>query len=439
MSDEFLINTYAGQWQEHPDVARLADGSVVVVWDSFFSEDDLRVYYIAMQHLTANGRPIGGEKVLAAFDGGQSTNPSVTALKDGGFAVGWEVAVGDSILDQTDVYTNAFDADGTARGPATRVDGGNRQDQYAASVSATANGGYTLTWTSYNARGENLEFDDIYTRTFDAQGDPVSKGRLVNQLTEFDQTNSRATTLSNGNVLLTWESQYAGEMTPSGVEEDAVRARLYSAAGKPLSGEFLVVGENDGMAGGIGLTESAVDVAALSGGRFVVSWYETVLHRNRDTTFEIHAQIYRADGEKQGAEILVGGGTDGVPDHSAITALDGGGFVVAWDAFGPRTYAFEEIWARVFDDDGDAVGRTFKVNPPSGESSQENPEIVALDDGAFMIVYESEFLDGDDDAIAGRIFDRSDYAAPLSAETFAPHALELRQLVSPMLAPDLFV
>jgi Ca2+-binding RTX toxin-like protein len=416
MSKEFLINTYAGQWQDDPDITQLNDGTVVVVWDSYITENDLDTYYIAAQHFTADGKRIGSEKVLAAFDGGQSTHPSITALKDGGYAVAWQVAVGDSILDQTDIYTKTFDADGTARGAAIRAHGFNGEDQYAASVAATANGGYTLTWSGYVANsGKRLEWDEIYTRTFNADGEAVSGIKHVNQVVKFDQHNSRATTLSNGNVLITWESEYAGNMNPSGVEDDAVRARIYSAKGRPLSREFLLVGENDGMNEGIGLTDSAVDVAALRNGRFVTTWYETVLHDDRDTTYEMHAQIYNNTGTKIGRQITVSATTEGVPDHGAVTALDGGGFVVAWDGFGKQTYAFEEIWARVYDDNGQPLGRAFKVNPPSGRSSQENPELQALDGGGFWVVYQSEFLDGDDEAIAGRIYERGSFGADVKA------------------------
>ncbi|WP_375285900.1 M10 family metallopeptidase C-terminal domain-containing protein [Sphingomonas sp.] len=416
MSKEFLINTYAGQWQDNPDITQLNDGTVVVVWDSYITENDLDTYYIAAQHFTADGKRIGSEKVLAAFDGGQSTHASVTALKDGGYAVAWQTAVGESILDQTDVYTKTFDADGTARGAAVRAHGSNGEDQYAPSIAATANGGYTLTWSSYVANsGKKLAWDEIYTRTFDADGEAVSAIKHVNQVIKYDQHNSRATTLSNGNVLLTWESEYAGNMNPSGVESDAVRARIYSARGKALSGEFLLVGENDGMNEGIGLTDSSVDVAAFDNGRFVVSWYETVLHDDRDTTFELHAQIYNNTGAKLGQEITVRAGTVGIPSDSSITVLDDGGFVVAWDAFGPKTYAFEEIWARVYDANGNPLGAKFKVNAPSGRSVQENPEVQALEGGGFWVVYQSEFLDGDDEAIAGRIYDQGSFGADLEA------------------------
>lgn len=412
MPKEFLVNTYAGQWQEHPDVARLAGGSIVVVWDSYFSEDGLRTYYIAMQRFSANGTRIGGEEVLAAFTNGQSTHPSVAALKDGGFAVAWQIAAGESILGQDDVYTNTFDADGTARGDATRAHPASKNDQFAASITATDNGGFALTWSSYDGPKTGKQ-DEIYFRRYDADGDAIGEGQKVNQVQQFDQHNSRITRLSNGNLLVAWDAEYGGDPTPSGVEEDGVRARLYSQKGKALGQEFLLVGQNDGVNGGVNITESRMDVAALPDDQFVVTWYETVLHKDRDTTFEIHAQIYRNDGAKAGSEILVRGGSVSTPDHSAVIALEGGGFAVAWDAFGKRTYAFEEVYARVYDENGRATGRAFLVNPPSGRSAQDNPELLALDGGGFMVVYESEYLDGDDDAIAGRIFRPGSFGADL--------------------------
>jgi Ca2+-binding RTX toxin-like protein len=411
MSSEFLVNSYAGQWQNNPDVARLTDGSFIVTWDSFYSEGDSDFYYIAAQRYSAAGTRIGGEMFLDNDIAGNSRHPSITALADGGFAVAWETSLG-SILDESDVYTRAFNANGSARGHSVLAHAPNEEDQYAASITATANGGYTLTFTSYGG-SEVDHWDDIFMQRFTARGTKAGGNVQVNQFTEMDQHNSRATTLTNGNVLITWESEYAGMLNPSGVHSDAVRGRIYNQAGQALTGEFMVVDDNSGMNDGIGLTDSAVDVTALSGGRFVTTWYETETHDHADTTFEIHAQIYSGGGRKIGNEILVRGGSLSVPDHSAVTELDNGNFVVTWDAFGEETYDFQEVWARVYDNTGHALGAEFKVNPPSGESVQENPEVQALDGGGFVIVYESEYLDGDDDAIAGRIFGQGTDAADI--------------------------
>jgi Ca2+-binding RTX toxin-like protein len=408
MSGEFLINTYGAQSQGVPDITRLADGSILVVWHSLFSEDIGRTYYLAGQRFSATGEPIGIEMVLEASFSAQATIPKVVALADGGFALGWIETPGEFISGQTDVWTRAYDADGAPRGKASRVHGPDDSRQFGGSSAPTADGGYVLTWTSDDG-AEIDQWDDVYMRAFDAQGRPLGRARQVNQLTEFDQNNSQAITLANGNILITWESANTGN--PPGSTVDAVRGRIYDATGKPLTGEFMVVDENDGMSNaGTSGPSGTVDVAPLDDGGFVISWHRTAWVDN-DLHFQVRAQRHDAGGAAVGREIVLWSAESGVPGNTAVEGLDGGGFVVAWTANGGGL-AFAEVFAQVFDAEGRALGRRFIVNAPSPQySDQETPSIQALDDGGFMIVYESEYLDGDDDAIAGRIFGQGSLGA----------------------------
>jgi hypothetical protein len=401
MSDEFLINTYAAQWQSHPDITRLSDGSIVVVWDSLYSEDNGHFYYIGAQRFSSTGEPIGGELLLDSDISGQSTQPSIVALADGGYAVAWETAAGDFVSGESDIWTRSYDADGTPRGASVRVHPPHDRNQFAPDLAATADGGYIITWSN-DVSADSADWTEVYARTFGADGRATSGVRHVNQLGEYDQDNSKATTLADGRVLITWESQNAG--LPHDTTVDAVRGRFYSAAGRPLGDEFMVVAHNDGMStDGTPGTGTSVDVAALHDGGFVVSWEESNWVGG-DLEFQIRAQRYAADGGKVGKEIPLWSVESGSPYASAVEALDGGGFVVAWTAYGDGR-AYQEVYAQVFDDDGRALGRHFKVNVASYDyADQELPEIQALDDGGFMIVYESEYLDGEDDAIAGRVF-----------------------------------
>lgn len=401
MSDEFVINTYAAQWQRNPDITRLSDGSVIVVWDSFYSEDNGRFYYVAAQRFSATGEPIGGELLLDSDISGQSTHPSVIALADGGYAVAWETAAGEFVSGESDMWTRTFDADGTPRGASVRVHPPHDRNQFAADLAATADGGYILTWSN-DLSADSDEWSEVYARTFGADGRPTGAIRHVNQLGEYDQDNSKATTLADGRVLITWESQNAGLPHDAGV--DAVRGRFYSAAGKPLGEEFMVVAHNDGMStDGTPGTGTSVDVTALHDGGFLVSWRESNWV-DGDLHFQIRAQRYGADGDKMGEEIGLWSVESGAPYASVVEALDDGGFVVAWTGYGDGR-AYEEVYAQVYDDRGRALGRAFRVNVASYDyAEQDMPAIQALDDGGFMIVYESEYLDGDDDAIAGRIF-----------------------------------
>ena len=396
MSDEFVINTYTAQWQRNPDVTRLADGSVVVVWDSFYFEGNKRFYYIAAQRYSADGKKLGEELLLDNDLSGQSTYPSITALSDGGYAVAWETAQGGSLLDQTDVYTRTFDADGTPRGDSVKVHSFSREDQHSASVTATENGGYTITWSSYGGLDVDV-WNDVFLRRFGADGKALGAGKQVNTFTELDQYSSQSTTLSNGNVLVIWDSEHGGNAYP-GFAADGVRARIYSQDGKALTREFMVVGENDGFDG---VTD--IGVAALADGRFVISWFESSIDADNNVFFEVRGQVFGNDGAKQGNAFLVGISDNHVPRHTTVAALDGGGFVIAWDQFARNSEGLDEVFARVYDPAGKALGATFRVNPPSGDTSQEFPDIQALDGGGFMIVYQSDFADGDDEAIAGRI------------------------------------
>jgi hypothetical protein len=396
MSDEFLINTYTAQWQRNPDVTRLADGSIVVVWDSFYFEGNKRFYYIAAQRYSADGKKMGGELLLDNDLSGQSTYPSITGLSDGGYAVAWETAQGDMLLDQTDVYTRTFDADGTPRGDSIRVHSFSKEDQHSASVAATENGGYTLTWSSYGGPDVDL-WNDVFLRRFDADGKPIGGGKQVNTFTELDQYGNQATTLSNGNVLVIWDSEHGGNDYPS-FATDGVRARIYSQTGKALTREFMVVGENDGFDG---ITD--IGVAALPDGRFVISWFESSIDADNNVFFEVRGQVFGNDGAKLGNSFLVSISDNHVPRHTTIAALDDGNFVISWDQFARNAQGLDEVFARVYDADGKALGATFRVNAPSGDTSQEYPDIQAMDGGGFMIVYQSDYADGDDEAIVGRI------------------------------------
>jgi Peptidase M10 serralysin C terminal len=404
MPAEFVINTYTAQWQRNPDVTRLADGSVVVVWDSFYFEGNKRFYYIAAQRFSADGKKIGEELLLDNDLSGQSTYPSITALSDGGYAVAWETAQGGSLLDQTDVYTRTFDADGTPRGDSIKVHSFSREDQHSASVSATENGGYTITWSSYGGPDVDV-WNDVFLRRFDAEGKPLGAGKQVNTFTELDQYSSQATTLSNGNVLVIWDSEHGGNDYPS-YATDGVRARIYTQAGKALTREFMVVGENDGFDG---VTD--IGVAALADGRFVISWFESSIDADNNVFFEVRGQIFGNDGAKQGGSFLVDISDNHVPRHTTIATLDDGSFVIAWDQFARNSEGLDEVFARVYDADGKARGATFRVNPPSGDTSQEFPDIQALDGGGFMVVYQSDYADGDDEAVAGRILGQGSWRA----------------------------
>lgn len=100
MAAEFRVSTYSNNWQYNPDVAVFADGSFLVVWDSYFNQydDNPSATYIAAQRYDAQGRAVGSEIIVTARAFTSSSDPSVTVVADGGCVVRWEYDDYDDIL-----------------------------------------------------------------------------------------------------------------------------------------------------------------------------------------------------------------------------------------------------------------------------------------------------------------------------------------------------
>lgn len=78
---EKVVNTTTAGNQYRSDVAALAGGGFVVVWEDD-SGADARVLG---QRYDALGNPVGGQVTIGANIGNDHITPSVTALADGGY------------------------------------------------------------------------------------------------------------------------------------------------------------------------------------------------------------------------------------------------------------------------------------------------------------------------------------------------------------------
>jgi hypothetical protein len=150
----FVVN-HSGGFHAQSSIAGLKDGSFVAVWMDKTPGDDNpnETYANRGQLFNADGTPRGNAFWI---DGGPSTTPgeaqpSVTALNDGRFEVGWTVYGGSSF----EVAARSFDpfapTDGAPTGgaiasPYTSTD----RDQTAASVTGLAGGGYAIGYTDAN-------------------------------------------------------------------------------------------------------------------------------------------------------------------------------------------------------------------------------------------------------------------------------------------------
>lgn len=82
---EKLVNTTIAGDQSNSDIAALAAGGFVIVWEDESASADAA---IRGQRYDAAGNPVGGEMLIApTIAGNDLDSPSVTGLADGGFYV----------------------------------------------------------------------------------------------------------------------------------------------------------------------------------------------------------------------------------------------------------------------------------------------------------------------------------------------------------------
>jgi trimeric autotransporter adhesin len=132
-------------------------------------------------------------------------------------------------------------------------------------------------------------------------------------------------------------------------------------------------------------------IAALKGGGFVAVWVDSDLDDPGGLGSDrgVYARLFGDDGRPLGREFRVHSGTAGDQFMPHVTALEDGGFAVAWASDGPnargQTDPYFEGWGRVFDADGGARGRQFQLTP-SNDEDHRIEAVETLADGTVLVV-----------------------------------------------------
>lgn len=134
--------------------------------------------------------------------------------------------------------------------------------------------------------------------------------------------------------------------------------------------------------------ESAV--TALDGGGWVVTW-TSYGQDNGDTG--VYQQRYNADGTVSGDEVQVNTSSGNGPYGATITALTDGGWVVSWVSYGQDGDA-AGIYQQRYNSSGVAVNGEQRVNTETA-GAQNWSSITALADGGWVVTWESYSQDGD--------------------------------------------
>ncbi|HYG46331.1 MAG TPA: cadherin domain-containing protein [Allosphingosinicella sp.] len=243
VGNEFRVNTQWFMDQQQPTITGLADGGFVVAWQTTDTSADGSGWAVKAQRFSAAGVAVGAEFRVNSVAFGSQNNIDIASLANGGFVVTWQT--GNSL--GTQVYAQAYNADGTAAGTQLLVtdDFGSRTH---GRVAGLPNGGFVVTWMTEDAEGLG-----VYAQLFDSSRNKSGAAFQVNTLSAGNQHEPDIAVLADGTFMITWQSSMGG-----------IKGQTFSASGQRIGGEVLVVDDSG--------TETQASVAALAGGRFVVAF-----------------------------------------------------------------------------------------------------------------------------------------------------------------------
>lgn len=379
--------------QPTPDVATLADGGFVAVWQSQYQ--DKRDFGIFGQRYDADGNRVGGEFLINTNENDDQDTPSVAALADGGFVVTWQSR--DFGGTEYDIFFQRYDANGALVGTETLVNTTVADFQEESKVIGLQDGGFLITWRSaqQDLTEESGGAFGVFAQRYDANSNPVGVEFQVNSTVERNQADPAAASLNDGGFVIVWQS-----LEQDG-NEYGIYGQQYNSDGDRVGGEFQINTTTIG-------SQNQPSIATLDNGDFVVSWNS---YGQDGSGYGVFAQRFDGNANPIGSEFQVNTSTAANQQTSDIAALDNGGFVISWRS----QTSFDgdyQVFAREYNADGTPVGEEFQINSLSPTQDRGTAAVTGLADGGFTAIWHSLSPEGkgessylDNYRVYGQVYD----------------------------------
>jgi hypothetical protein len=258
---EFLVNTATAMIQQTPAVTELSNGGFVITWGDFNSASDGSGSSIKAQVYDANAARVGAEMLVNTTTFGGQSNPAVTSLAAGGFAISWVDGSGT----QAEIRMQTFSAAGAKLGAEQLVNTTSLGAQNQPSMASLDGGGFIVTWTDMRTVGSSAVYGEVKAQIYDASGARVGGEFQVNTNTDGGQTRPQVAGLPGGGFIVTWIHAPLSGLDTSDAE---VSAQIFDATGARVGSEFIVNATTQAR-------QSLPDVAVLASGDIVVSWTDS--------------------------------------------------------------------------------------------------------------------------------------------------------------------
>src|SRR5262245_45699377 len=285
-------------------------------------------------------------------------------------------------------------------------------------VAPLADGGYVVVWTDLS-RAYNPAGQAVVGQWYDAAGNKARGEVNISGFDEGDQFAPAIAALPNGNVAVAFVDTSLGEdiyvriynSSLGSVRTDFIDLTLNHAFDPSITaladGSYVVsftVGtgaDTDIVArivsptGTVGAqfdidnqtdNRNFSEIATLSNGNFVVVYQDEFFGNAADT--DVIYQVFSPTGTRVLGRTVVPGGSDhpGLEQDPDVAALRDGGFAVVWsDTNGSLT----DVRAALLSDNDTVIAADILVNTTTA-GVQDETSVVALADGGFLVTWEDD-------------------------------------------------
>jgi hypothetical protein len=303
----------------------------------------------------------------------------------------------------------------------TQVNSTDTLVQIDGQVASLNDGGYVVVWTdsslTYNPSGTA-----IVAQRYDSFGNKVGGEVKISQFSSGDQLSPAIAALPNGNVAIAFVDTSAGNpdlyvrvfdaslglvrtdtidvstnvtLTPSITAfADGSYVITYTAGQGSDTDIVARIVSSSGTVGAPFDIDNQTDnrdmseVATLSNGNFVVTYVDEINGSATDTG--VSYAVFSAAGAQVVAPAIVPGGDGtGLETDPDVAALRDGRFVVVWT---DPDLATNDIRASLLNNNGTPILSDFLVNTTTA-GDQNEASVVALADGGFLVTWEDDSAD----------------------------------------------
>ncbi len=366
---EFRVNTTVAGGQYRSQIAVLNSGDFVITWeDEGATGGDTSGDAVRAQMYHRDGSRVGSEFIVNSTTTGNQGDPSITALSNGGFVITWNDTSGRGGDSSGSVKAQLYDAGGQKVGGEFLVNTLTTGDQDEVSVAALANGGFVAAWQDNSMlRGDETRDGSIIAQRFDVNGNKIGPEILVDTkgINYVNDVNS-VVGLSNGGFAVTWQAQ----SNVGDTDDSSIQFQLFDAGGNKVGAELQVNTKGAEY-------QQAPKITELTNGFIVVTW-EDVEDGDGDHG-QIKGQVIDGQGRPVGGEFTINGTSQGEQHTPAIAALSGGRFIVTWtDASGVGGEDDDGIRAQIFSVGGSDPGAPVKLNLSASLTDTDGSETLAV-------------------------------------------------------------